>query len=585
MERRHPEHYLDLLLGARAGRLTRRQVLTRGLRLGLSTPAILSLLAACGQQEEGGAAPTPTSAPAAGQTPAPGATATGERRLSDNRDFVVAFSGGVPDLDPQSAYDNQASALFLACYEMLIALKGESTFEYEPMLAREWSQNDNLTAFTFKLAPNAKFHDGTPCDAEAVKASFVRFRRMERGPYNVISRFVDNPEEQIEVVDATTLVFKMTKPEPLFLAAMASEYGPLVVSPAAMEQHKTADDPYAHEWFAQNIVGTGPYKAVEILPQERFVFERFADYHSEPPFFDRIIARVVVEDATRRQLLESGEVHGCAYINPEDLLVMKDNPALQVVEYDTTEVDWIRMNYAKLNAKARQGFAYAWPYQEVIEQVLRGYGKPINGPIADTVIGYDPSIPTYTTDLEKAKQLLTESGIREGDTFTYMFATGDATDSAMAQLFQANLAQIGITLELQQVDRAALLELAYGDSPPEERPHFMSAGWWPDYNDSWNQMYPNFHSDSVGSKGSNAMFYQNAEFDRLMDQLQVAESEEEIRKLTGQIVKILTWDDPAAIFYAQIKKATVLQADIRGFTPNGIYINSFPFWHMWREAT
>ena len=155
----------------------------------------------------------------------------------------------------------------------------------------------------------------------------------------------------------------------------------------------------------------------------------------------------------------------------------------------------------------------------------------------------------------------------------------------MAQLFQANLAQIGINLELQQVDRAALIELAYGDSPPEERPHFMSGGWWPDYNDSWNQMYPNFHSDSVGSKGSNAMFYQNAEFDRLMDQLQVAESEEEIRKLTGQIVKILTWDDPAAIFYAQIKKATVLQADIRGFTPNGIYINSFPFWHMWREAT
>jgi len=578
MRERQPEQYLSLLLQARSGRLTRRQVLSRALRVGLSSPAILSLLAACAQQE-GGGAPTPTTAPAAGATPAPSGP-----RLSENRDFVILFSGGVPDLDPQSAYDNQASALFLACYEMLIRLKGESTFDYEPMLAREWSHNDALTEFTFKLAPNAKFHDGTPCDAEAVKASFVRFRRMERGPYNVISRFVDNPEDQIEVVDPTTFVFKTPKPEPLFLAAIASEYGPLVVSPAAMEQHKTAEDPYAHEWFAQNIVGTGPYKAVETLQQERFVFERFPDYHSEAPFFDRIIARVVVEDATRRQLMESGEAHGCAYFNAEDLIALKQNPALQVIDYETTQVNWIRMNYHKLNTKARQGFAYAWPYQEVLDKVLLGYGKMINGPIPDTVIGYDPSIPTYTTDLQKAKQLLTEAGVKDGDSFTFMYAAGSADTAAMAQLFQSNLAQIGITLELQQVDRSALIELNYGDAPPEERPHFTASGWWPDYNDSWNQLYPNFHSDSVGSKGSNSSFYQNPEVDRLMDQLQVATSEDEIRELTGKIVQIMTWDDPAAIFWGQITRATVLARDIRGFIPNGIYIASYNFHQMWREA-
>jgi peptide/nickel transport system substrate-binding protein len=577
MDPRRPEESLALLLAARSGRLTRRQILSRGLALGLSTPTILALLAACSR---GGETPT---APAPAATPQPGQTPTG-RRESTNREFVVLFFGGVPDLDPQSAYDNQASALFLACYEMLIKLKGESTFDYEPMLAREWSHNDNFTEFTFKLPPNAVFHDGSPCDADAVKRSFTRFLKMGRGPVNVISRFVEDPDQQIQVVDTTTIKFVMAKPQPLFLAAMASEYGPLIVSPKAWDEHKTADDEFAHDWFSQNIVGTGPYKPVELLQQERFVFERFEQYHGERPFFDRIIARVVPEDATRRQLMETGEAHACAYINPEDLLAMKQNPNLQIVEYDTTEVDWIRMNYARLNAKARQGFCYAWPYQEVIEKVLRGYAKPINGPIADTVIGYDPSIPTYTTDLQKAKQLLSEAGIKEGDTFTYMYSSGDQTDAAMAQLFQANLAQIGIRLELQQVERAALLELAYGDTPPEQRPHFMSGGWWPDYNDSWNQIYPNYHSDSVGSKGSNSMFYQNPEVDRLMNQLKDAATEDEIRRLTGQIVRILTWDDPAAIFYAQIKKATVLQKDIRGYVPNPIYINSYNFWAMWREA-
>lgn len=578
MDSRYPEQLVSLLLAARSGRLTRRQILSRGLRLGLSTTALTALLTACGR-----GATTPTPAPAAA-TPQPGQTPGTSRRESTNRELVVLFFGGIPDLDPQSAYDNQASALFLACYEMLIKLKGESTFEYEPMLAREWSHNDDFTEFTFKLVPNAVFHDGSPCDAEAVKRSFTRFLKMGRGPVNVISRFVEDPDQQIQVIDSTTIKFTMSKPQPLFLAAMASEYGPFVVSPKAWDEHKTADDEFAHEWFSQNIVGTGPYKPLELLQQERFVFERFEQYHSERPFFDRIIARVVPEDATRRQLLETGEAHACAYINPEDLLALKENPNLQVIEYDTTEVDWVRMNYALLNTKARQGFCYAWPYREVIDQVLRGYAKPINGPIADTVIGYDPSIPVYTTDLEKAKQLLTEAGVKEGDSFTYMYSSGDQTDAAMAQLFQANLARIGIRLELQQVERAALLELAYGDTPPEQRPHFMSGGWWPDYNDSWNQIYPNYHSDSVGSKGSNAMFYRNPEVDRLMNQLKEAATEDEIRRLTGQIVKILTWDDPAAIFYAQIKKATVLQKDIRGYVPNPIYINSYNYWAMWREA-
>ncbi|MDW7981269.1 MAG: ABC transporter substrate-binding protein [Thermomicrobium sp.] len=578
MDPRRPEDALGLLLAARSGRLTRRQILSHGLRLGLSTSAILALLSAC-QRTEGGATPTvpPAATPQGAQTP------TG-RRESPNRELVVLFFGGVPDLDPQSAYDNQASALFLACYEMLLKLKGESTFEYEPMLAREWSHNADFTEFTFVLPPNAVFHDGSPCDANAVKRSFTRFLKMGRGPVNVISRFVEDPDEQIQVVDTTTIKFVMTKPQPLFLAAMASEYGPLVVSPKAWDEHKTASDEFAHDWFSQNVVGTGPYKAVELLQQERFVFERFDQYHGDRPFFDRIVARVVPEDATRRQLIETGEAHACAYINPEDLLALKQNPNVQVVEYDTTEVDWIRMNYALLNTKARQGFCYAWPYQEVIEKVLRGFARPINGPIADTVIGYDASIPTYTTDLQRAKQLLTEAGVKEGDSFTYMYSSGDQTEAAMAQLFQANLAQIGIRLEIQQVERAALLELAYGDTPPEQRPHFISGGWWPDYNDSWNQIYPNYHSDSVGSKGSNAMYYRNPEVDRLMDQLKDAATEDEIRRLTGQIVRILTWDDPAAIFYAQIRKATVLQKDIRGFVPNPIYINSYNFWAMWREA-
>jgi len=595
--------YLDLLMQARLGRLTRRDVLHRGLALGLSSPLIMSLLAACGGDDDddsddddsggdggSGGEPTPTVTPVpvgrATNTPAeeePTPTEGSGRNESDNRTFVMAFTGGVPDVDPQSAYDNQASSMFLAVYEMLLRLKGASTFEYEPMLAVEWEANDDLTEFTFKLREGVVFHDGTPCDAEAVKKSLTRFHQMGRGPVDVIARFIDDPDSQMEVIDDVTIKFIMNKPEPLFLAAMASEYGPLIVSPAAMEEHATDDDPWAHEWFSQNMVGTGPYRVVEAEPQERFRFERFPDYNGPEHFFDEIIARVVPEGVTRRQLLEAGEVDAVAVLPADDIIDLRSNPDIQVVSYDTTQCNWIRLNYVRLNRDIREALCWAFPYDDVIEQVMRGLAKK-QGPIADTVVGFDPSIELYTTDLDRARELF-EAGGYDGEELEYMLADGNADDDAIAQLFQASLAEIDVNLKITRVDRSALIDMNYGDSPPEERPHMVSAGWWPDYNDSYNQLFPNFHPDSAGSAGSNSMFYGNEQVGELLDQAGRAETEQELVDLTSQILQIMIREDPAAVFFAQITRSTLLRADIRGFVPNGIYIASYNFHEMWREAT
>ncbi len=605
MSNENNREFMDLLLGARMKMLTRRQVLHRGLALGLSSPVIMSLLAACGDDDEADptatsaapAAPTNTRVPviSATNTPSsededeedsePDPTDAPDRNESDNREFTMLFTGGVPDVDPQSAYDNQASSMFMATYEMLIRLKGESTFEYEPMLAHSWEANDDLTEFTFEIAEGITFHDGTPCDAEAVVASFRRFHEMGRGPVDVIKRFIEDPVSQIEAVDATTIKFTCNKPEPLFLAAMASNYGPMVVSPTAMEEHKTDADPYAHEWFAQNMVGTGPYKAVEIEPQERFVFERYEGYsHGPHHFFDRIIARVVPEGGTRRQLVETGDADAVAVLAADDYVALRNNQDVQVIEYDSTQCNWIRLNYALLTPEARRGLCYAFPYQEVVDQVLLGFAKP-QGPIADTVVGFDPSVPLFETDLEKAKELLTEGGVGEGDELEYIVADGNANDQSIAELFQANLAEIGVNLVINRVDRSALIDMAYGDAPPEERPHMMSSGWWPDYNDSYNQLFPNFHPDSAGSAGSNSMFYGNEEVGRLLDVARDATTEEELVDATGKILQIMIQDDPAAVFYAQVIRVAVLRHDIRGFKPNGIYIAAYNFHEMWREAS
>src|SRR5215217_5974576 len=283
--------------------LNRRQVLSLGLRLGLTTPVIARLMAAAPEVYAAAQDATPSSEAA-----------------QSSGTFTVLGTGAMPTLDPHAAYDNQASMLFLGAYEMLLRLKGESTSEFAPMLAESWETSEDQSTYTFHIAPNALFHDGTPCDAQAVKDSFTRFLEMGLGPVNVIARFVSD-SNQMEVIDPATIRFTLERPEPLFLAAMASEYGPLVLNARLVEEHKTEDDPFASEWFSQNMVGTGPYRMTENEPNSHIALQWFDGYHGgwAGNHFDRIVMRIVEEVATRRQLLESGEADAATMsLTPED---------------------------------------------------------------------------------------------------------------------------------------------------------------------------------------------------------------------------------------------------------------------------
>src|SRR5215204_179512 len=222
-----------LMANALAGRITRRHTLSLALRLGLSSPVIGALLAASSGDSR---AASPQTAPA---------------RLSAAQEgsgsLTVIIPSGFSDLDPQYAYDNLSSMFFLATYEMLLILKGDSTDEFEPMLAESWEVSDDQSTYTFTLFPDVMFQDGTPANAQAVKDSYTRWIELDGSPVNVITRFCDSPDK-MEVVDETTLRFNLGSPQPLFLAAMASSYGPSVISPTALAENATDDDPYAHEW-------------------------------------------------------------------------------------------------------------------------------------------------------------------------------------------------------------------------------------------------------------------------------------------------------------------------------------------------
>ena len=562
-----------IMAAAGAGRLSRRQVLERGLQLGMSTAAITSLMAM---------------APEVGATPAPvGVHKLARQQGTTTGTFTMLRDGGAPDLDPHYQYNNANAAILLATTEMLIQYKGESTFDYDPMLAESWEASADNKTFSFKIYPNVTFHDGDPCTSAEVKASFDRLLMMNSAVANVVNRFVSDPA-MLEVVDDLTVRFNLDKPQPLFLAALAASYGPFIINPKYVEENKTDDDPYAHEYYLQGSVGTGPYKLVENNVNEQVVMEKYDGYHGgwDGPHFDRLVVRIVPEMGTRRQLIENGEADATVQnLTPEDYDSLKSNPDVQVVSKPSTAVWWTIMNAPRLKTvEARQGFSYAFPYDEVQNGVYKGL-LIRTGPIATTVRGYDPDVFTYKTDLVKAKELILAGGHAEGDSFEYVAAAGEAIEQSVAELFQANLAEMGFDLKITAIDGAAYSDLVYGSSPAEERPHFMGGwGWWPDYNDAWNQLIPNFAKSSSAGGGSNAGYYVNDRLEEILTATANYTDEDEYNTLMKEAQQILTEGDPPVMYYGELLWNTVLRADITGFVFNPLYLSAYPFYKMSRTS-
>ena len=562
---------------ARAGRLSRRRVLETGLRLGLASPVIISMLEVV--PKPAAAAPVHPTALA----PAPAAT----QDVSSGA-LQVIITSGTEDIDPHFSYSTISSTVALAVYEMLLILRGDSTDEFDPMLAESWEVSDDQSTYTFKLYPDVMFQDGTPANAQAVKDSYTRWIELEGSPVNVITRFCDSPDK-IEVVDDTTLRFNLGSPEPLFLSAMASSYGPSVISPTAIAANATEDDPYAHEWARAFAIGSGPYALESNSISEGIVLRRFDGYHRgwEGNHFDQIILRVVPEDATRRQLLERREGDAAAFNLTVDAVdALRSNPDLQVVEYASAAVSWVILNAPRLlTPEVRQGFSYAFPYDEVQNAVFRGLLNR-SGAIAEGVRGADPDVFIYSTDLERAKELILAGGFVEGDVFEYMADGNDEREQTIAQLFQANVQQMGFGLDILAVDYATVESTIFGDSPVEEKPHFIGGwGWWPDYNDPWNQLWPNFTEANIGNGGSNAGGWVNPRFEEIMAEAENYEDEARLAELMLEAQNILTELDPPAIYYGQVVRYTVLGKDIQGFVPNPLYLDSFNFYGMSRATS
>ncbi len=506
--------------------------------------------------------------------------------LAQENTFTLAANWSPTDIDPHGGYDPGSGFVLAGIYEGLIRQRPGNGVQLEPWLAESWESNDDASSWTFHLRSGVTFQDGTPLTADAARNSFARQLALKLAPSNVLGRFLTSAD-QIVAVDERTLRFDLGEPRQSFEVAMAAPFGTAIMNVAAVMTHETDGD-LGHGWAQTNSegLGTGPYRLVSYDPQSGATLDRYEDYWGgwAGNHFDTIEIRVVAEAETRRELIEQGAVDLVENIALEAVADLEQNPDLVVDRQTDLTIRYIAITQAApfLQPEARQALCWAFPYEDVLQGVFLGYAQPAQGAVSKNCNGFAPATTTYTTDLDKAKALLQQAGIPAGTKIQTVSAAGATIVQSIAELFQHNLKQIGIELDIQTMDYGSYIGLVYGDLPAEERPLLFPGFWGPDYDDAWSQLWP--LTSCKAWQSGNAGHYCDEQVDELLNAANEAPDQASYLAALAEAQEIVAYDDPAGIYFALPEWITVLRGDIGGFAKHPVVSSRLDYYALYRKS-
>jgi peptide/nickel transport system substrate-binding protein len=335
----------------------------------------------------------------------------------------------------------------------------QDVYSYQPYLAESYDVSPDGLTHTFHLA-DAKSQAGNTLSADDVLWSFERkFATPTSVVPGVMAPSLTDPATQIKKIDDRTVSFTLPHAGlgATFLALMSDLCGQIYDS-TVLKQHATPDDPYAVKWSAQNPnYGFGPYEVTSFQPGVSVVMTARDDFVLGAPAIKTINVRIVADPGTRANAVKNGDAQLAESVTPADLAALSSDPnviAPQVDNPNTFIMMPLVTNKAPFdNVTVRQAMAYATPYQQIVDNVYRGFAKR-SGPgfLLDDAPGYsDAGFPDYTYDPAKAKALLAQAGFPDGVEFTLAVSAADPDTREAAIQIQTAAKEAGFSITIDEM--------------------------------------------------------------------------------------------------------------------------------------
>jgi peptide/nickel transport system substrate-binding protein len=497
--------------------------------------------------------------------------------------FVFGNQGEPVSLDPAIITDGISNRITRQIYEGLVKYKGATT-EVVPALAEKSEVNKDGTVWTFTLHKGVKFHDGNPCDAAAVVWNFDRWRLSKHPQHeNQIkagqtfeyyeAQFGGFDEKslitKVEAVNPHTVRITLKNPQGPFLANLAMFVFD-IVSPKAVEKHGLN--------FGKNPVGTGPFKFVEWKVGQEVILEANKDYWDKAhmPKVQRVVIRNIKDNSQRLAALKAGEIHGFEGLNPDDVKVVRADPNLQIILRPTNTTGYVAFNFKVKelrDGRVRQAIAHAINKKAIVDALYGGTGMVATQFQPPPLWGYNKELKDYEYNPERAKQLLKDAGFGQGLKeitwddgkkeplqFWYMPVSRPyyPNPKEIAEAIAADLAKVGITVQLQTTDWAVYLDKRKNGQLP-----LYMLGWTGDNGDPDNFVCYFFCSPGASREG----FYANQQLtDVLMEAQKLTDQPK--RAALYRKAEQMIHDDVARIFIANNQPPLPFSRKVKGYVPN-----------------
>ena len=460
---------------------------------------------------------------------------------SANQELVYASTADAVGLSPIMTNDSASSRVIDQIYETLF-VRDPKTLKIKPKLAKSY-ENPDPNTWIIHLRKGIQFHDGTPFDAKAVEYTFDKLRDPDTGaPRASLLASV----KEVEVKDADTVVLKTDKPYGPILAAL-THTNAAIVSPSADKEQDLMKKP----------IGTGPFQLEKWVQGDRLTLVPNPDYWGDKPMLKKVTFRVVPEISTAISLLERGEVHLVDGLQPEHLDRLKNHDKIKLSKQKGTPITYLGFNMKKAPMKDhafRQAIAYAID-EEAIIGAMNGLAYPSEGVIGPKVFGYDDSIEGkgYKHDPDRAKELAGQADIDQTVTIT---TANTGNYPMLAELIQGQLSKAGIKAKIKTLEWGAYL-----DTTRKGDIELMVGGWSNSTADGSELVYPNLHSDNVGSSNSTQTAIPEA--DELIIKSRTTTDENERLKALNEVNQLLVERAPWIPLYHEVV-VTAMTENVQG---------------------
>ena len=460
---------------------------------------MLLSLAACGSSsDETASAGTTASSDAQSTTQATEETQTSSSDTLDTTNFLKIADDNPDTTDPHCTSEYYTVAMNVFDRLVEVQAHDDGTSEIVPSLAKDWEISDDGLEYTFYLEEGIKYSNGADMTASDVLYSFTRLLTYEKAINDDVVDMIVGAQalmegtaetlEGFEIIDDYTFKITLEQPYAAFLAGLTTPGASILdeeTTEAAGEQFGI--DPAL-------TIGTGPFIFYEWTFNSQIILIANENCWSGAPACEGIVMKFIDDQDTMRMMFENGELDILDLDNaPSQADYFLDNPdyADNIVSGMRVGIYYIALNEAFEpldNVLVRKALQCSVDRQAILDALYGGRGQVQNGIFPVGLIGYNPDLPEIEYDVERAKELLAEAGYADGFDLTFTISSdADATTKDLAQIVQAQWAEIGVNVTIETLDSATMMDLRRSGEIM-----CYTSSWSADFNDPDNFIYTFF---------------------------------------------------------------------------------------------